>query len=152
MRCGRTGRSGGLRGSAAGTGYKPCDLGQALGRRTLELMAAVQELGFDIFTSEPLIEELRSVLGRAKLRKQMLAKALTISGVLGSYLEMTQVIEPDFVGRVTAVPDDDVVLGTAKAARADLIVSGDQNLLVLEQFEDMPIMTVAEALVWVERA
>ena len=48
-------------------------------------------------------------------------------------------------------PDDDAVLALARAAQADLIVSGDQGLLVLEQFEGVPIVTPREALTRIEK-
>jgi predicted nucleic acid-binding protein len=37
-------------------------------------------------------------------------------------------------------------LALALAARADLIVSGDQDLLTLERFEGIPIVAAREAL------
>jgi uncharacterized protein len=37
--------------------------------------------------------------------------------------------------------DDDVVLGTAIAGRADLIVTGDRDLLDLETYRDIPIVS-----------
>ncbi|MHB1199755.1 MAG: putative toxin-antitoxin system toxin component, PIN family [Polaromonas sp.] len=43
-------------------------------------------------------------------------------------------------------PDDDAVLACAKVAQANLIVSGDQDLLVLQAFEGIPIVTAAQAL------
>ena len=43
-------------------------------------------------------------------------------------------------------PDDDQVLACALAARADLIVSGDRDLLQLKHYHDIPIVTPAEAL------
>lgn len=43
-------------------------------------------------------------------------------------------------------PDDDAVLACAKAAQVDWIVSGDQDLLVLQRFEGIPIVTAAHAL------
>ena len=39
-----------------------------------------------------------------------------------------------------------MVLALALAASADLIVSGDNDLLVLEQFEGVPIVNTAQAL------
>ena len=38
-------------------------------------------------------------------------------------------------------PDDDKFLGCAKDAKALYIVSGDKDLLVLEKFEDVEIIT-----------
>jgi uncharacterized protein len=47
--------------------------------------------------------------------------------------------------------DDDVVLATAKAAKANLIVSGDRkHLLILKHFEGMPIVTAMQAVAMVE--
>jgi predicted nucleic acid-binding protein len=38
------------------------------------------------------------------------------------------------------------------AAQADLIVSGDQDLLVLKAFEGIPILTAVQALEWLHNA
>ena len=40
-------------------------------------------------------------------------------------------VRPVVTLRIAADPDDDVVIGTAQAGRADLIVSGDAHLLNL---------------------
>lgn len=42
--------------------------------------------------------------------------------------------------------DDDAVLACAIAAHADLIVSGDDDLLTLKAFQGIPITTAADAL------
>ncbi len=42
-------------------------------------------------------------------------------------------------------PDDDKVLALAIAAQADLIVSGDNDLLVLQPFKGIPILSPAQA-------
>ena len=38
-------------------------------------------------------------------------------------------------------PDDDWVLATAVAGEADVIVSGDKDLLILKRFQGIPIVT-----------
>jgi predicted nucleic acid-binding protein len=43
-------------------------------------------------------------------------------------------------------PDDDAVLALALATQADLIVSGDDDLLALGQFQGIPIVAPALAL------
>ncbi len=48
--------------------------------------------------------------------------------------------------RIAPDPDDDVVIGTALAANADLIVTGDAGLLSVEQYRDIRIVSVADAL------
>ncbi len=43
-------------------------------------------------------------------------------------------------------PDDDAVLATALAAQADLLVTGDKDLLVIESYQGIPIVTPADCL------
>ena len=58
-------------------------------------------------------------------------------------VSISELIEPNL--RFFAVPrdpDDNHILECAVAGRADLIVSGDQDLLSLHSFHDIPIRTV----------
>lgn len=48
--------------------------------------------------------------------------------------------------RIVADPDDDVVVGTALAARADLLVTGDRGLLDIGAYQGVRIVSVSEAL------
>ena len=43
-------------------------------------------------------------------------------------------------------PDDDVVLNTAYAGKADYIVTGDKHLLILNNFKKTKIVTVNQML------
>lgn len=56
------------------------------------------------------------------------------------------VVAPPLPQPVCRDPDDDAVLACALAAQADLIVSGDADLLVLKQFQNIRIITPAEAV------
>lgn len=47
--------------------------------------------------------------------------------------------------------DDDVVLATAVAAQANLIVTGDQDLLVLKSHAEIRIVSPREFLAWLDR-
>lgn len=42
--------------------------------------------------------------------------------------------------------DDDIILATARAARANAIVTGDRDLLVLKQFKGIPILNPRDCL------
>ncbi|MBP9914187.1 MAG: putative toxin-antitoxin system toxin component, PIN family [Opitutaceae bacterium] len=48
-------------------------------------------------------------------------------------------------------PDDDLVLATAIAAQAEVIVTGDQDLLVLRQHEGVRILTPRQFLEMLDR-
>lgn len=91
---------------------------------------------FDLFTSADLLKELESTL-RIKFRTNPDDLPL-----LAAYRERASVVKPAKLARaVCRDPDDDVVLATAKAAQADCILTGDRDLLVLERFEGIAILS-----------
>ena len=59
-------------------------------------------------------------------------------------------VEPAIVPRVVRDADDDQVIAAALAAQADLIVSGDDDLLAIGSYQGIRILTAAEALRRVE--
>jgi putative PIN family toxin of toxin-antitoxin system len=71
---------------------------------------------------------------------------LTLDELLTRYLNVAIVVEPTALPQIVRDPDDDHVLACALAARADLIVTGDSDLLTLLNYQDIPIVTPAEAL------
>jgi hypothetical protein len=56
------------------------------------------------------------------------------------------VVRPTPTPRIASDPDDDVVVGTALAAKADLLVTGDRPLLSVDKYQGVRIVGVAEAL------
>ena len=61
--------------------------------------------------------------------------------------QLAEAIEPPPLPRpVCRDCDDDEVLALAIAVKADPIASGDNDLLVLQQFNAIPILTPAQAL------
>lgn len=60
---------------------------------------------------------------------------------------MAEVIDPPPLAQpVCRDKDDDAVLALAMAAQADLVISGDDDLLSLISFEGIPILMPAQAL------
>ena len=55
-------------------------------------------------------------------------------------------MQPAAVPKVSRDPDDDHVLACAVSAKADRIVSGDNDLLTLKQHRGIAILTPAPAL------
>jgi putative PIN family toxin of toxin-antitoxin system len=111
------------------------------------LLQAAREKRVELFTSTPLIAELTDILGRRKFEKKISASALTIDQLVDRYAVLAALVRPTPIPRIAPYPDDDVVIGTALAARADLIVSGDKHLLDLgETYQGIRIATPAEAV------
>lgn len=61
--------------------------------------------------------------------------------ILTPLIKAMEIIEPVTQVEICRDPDDDKFLGCAKDACAFYIVSGDKDLLVLEHYEDIQIVT-----------
>lgn len=105
-----------------------------------------QHTQLQLYSSPVLLEELADVLTRPAATKRLTAIGRAASAVLADYPEAIEVAEPVELPRVVRDPDDDHVLACALAARADLIVTGDSDLLTLLNYRDIPIVTPADAL------
>lgn len=100
-----------------------------------------------LFSSPVLLEELAGVLTRTAITKQLALIKQSAQSVLVDYTAAVALVEPLTVPRIVhADPDDDHVLACALAARADLIVSGDNDLLTLGHYRDIPILLPSVAM------
>ena len=111
------------------------------------MLVALAEDKFAAHTSYALVFELTRKLLGSKLGVELLKRDISAQQLVMSYSALCEVVSPATLTQpICRDPDDDAVLACAKAAQADLIVSGDQNLLVLQAFEGIPIVTAAQAL------
>jgi putative PIN family toxin of toxin-antitoxin system len=98
-------------------------------------------------SSPALLAELADVIGRPKFDAIFKRSKTTREKSLAAVRQHTEVIDPPpLAAPVCRDPDDDELLALALAAQADLIISGDDDLLVLQVFQDIPILTPAMAL------
>jgi uncharacterized protein len=111
------------------------------------LVQALLDDRYTAYTSYTLISELTRKLLSTKLGHELLKRDISAEHLVQSYSALCEVISPAPLAlRTSRDPDDDQVLSCAKAAQADLLVTGDQDLLVLQQFEGVAIVSVAQAL------
>jgi len=100
-----------------------------------------------LYTSRGLLDELAATLAKKKLAKPVAATGLTAAQMLANYRRIaTLVTARQLTDQVSRDADDDKVLACAIAAKADLVVSGDDDLLCLKAFQGMPIVSPAEAV------
>jgi putative PIN family toxin of toxin-antitoxin system len=102
--------------------------------------------GLVLYSSSALLAELTDVASRPALAKRLNTIGKTAPQILTDYLEAIELVEPVGVPRVARDLEDDHVLACGLAAAAELIVSGDRDLLVLDAYERIPIVTPAAAL------
>ena len=117
-----------------------------------KLINAAETQRIKLACSTALLAELQGVLTRHKFAAQLHERGLSVADVFGGYAALVVRVAPAALPRVSRDPDDDHVLACALAARADLIVSGDKDLLVLQQFQDIPIVNAGQALARIEVA
>lgn len=100
-----------------------------------------------LYTSPLLLAELEEVLARNKFMQRIANAGSSPAHLIDGYLSLVQVVKPLAVEAVVARdPDDDHVLACALAAQADVIVSGDKDLLDLCAYRGIPILTAALAM------
>ena len=96
-----------------------------------------------LLTSLALIEEFKEVA----LRPRFGFTKEEIDDFIDALLEVSELVVP--VQRITGIcrdPDDERLLEAAVEGKADYIVSGDKDLLVLKSFRGVKIVTAAELL------
>jgi len=101
----------------------------------------------DLITAPRLLDELQRTL----VKKMQIESGLAgkIRAELESELEM---VEPEALPKaVCRDKDDDWVLAAALAGRAEIIVSGDKDLLMLKEFQGIKILSPRQFVEWMDR-
>ena len=101
-----------------------------------QLLEAALAGKLDLVTSQPLLAELETVLtGKFEFPTSMTAS------IRAELEALSEVVEPVPIERVTRTVADDVVLATAVAGAAEVIVTGDKELLGIGSYEAIPIQS-----------
>ncbi|MFM9912111.1 MAG: putative toxin-antitoxin system toxin component, PIN family [Methylophilaceae bacterium] len=110
------------------------------------LLQAARDKRVRLFTSTPLLSELTDILGRRKFEKKIATALLSIDEIVDRYAEMTTLVHPTLISGIAPDPDDDVVIGTALAAQADWVVTGDRPFLSIGAYQNVEVIEVSEAV------
>ncbi len=101
----------------------------------------------ELYTSPVLHEELEDVLSREKFAKRLEAAGVTLRELVDGYSALAMLIAAEPIEPVILRdPDDDAVLACAVAADCEVVVSGDDDLLDLNQYKEIRILTATELL------
>ena len=110
------------------------------------VLQRLREGHFTLLYTEGLLTELVDVLNRPRIRNKYYLSQEDIEIVLALILLRGEPVNP--TRRIDACrdPEDNMILEAAVSARANAIVSGDEDLLTLHPFEGIPIIRPAAFL------
>ena len=106
---------------------------------------------YRLLYSESLLAELVDVLHRPRIRNKYGMTPEDVATVLTLIDLRGELVMPQRRIAVCRHPKDNQALEAAIAGRADVIVSGDDDLLVLNPFEGIPIVVPADFLAMVDQ-
>ena len=87
------------------------------------------------------------MLSRPSLAGRLAVIGQSANAVLQDYVSAVQIVEAQPLPQpVCRDPDDDAVLALGVAAQAELIVSGDKDLLVRGRYDGIPVVTARAAI------
>jgi putative PIN family toxin of toxin-antitoxin system len=100
-----------------------------------------------LISSPSLLADLAEVIARAKFAAILARSSTNPERTLAELRRLAEIVDPPPLPTpISRDPDDDAVLALAVAAQADLIVSGDADLLVLGAHAGIPIVSPIDAL------
>lgn len=106
---------------------------------------------FDIVLSPKMRDEIDRALRRKKVQRFLEDPAGTLAWLYDLVILADMVPDTGRVRGVCRDPADDVVLSAAVEGRVAVIVTGDEDLLEMEYYDDIPIMTPRAFLNVLER-
>jgi uncharacterized protein len=112
------------------------------------LVDALLDGSATLCASAPVLAEFEEVIQRAKFRARLEQKGRSAQEIISRFRAAAQVVEGPSIPVPSTLrdPDDIHVLACAMGACADAIVTGDNDLLAMETFEGISILSVRQAL------
>lgn len=105
---------------------------------------------YALLTSHVMLEELDRVLQYPRLHRYYDAETrVRFVALVAALSEIVDV--PEAVPRICRDPDDDWIIACAVAGDADVIVSGDRDLLDLGQVGRIPVLSARQFLALLQR-
>ena len=117
-------------------------------RPPARLLNAILAVPGTLCLSTDIVIKLGNVLARPKFAGRLTAQGVTVSDIMLRFQRLSRRV---IAAEIAPPPDlrdpkDLIILAAAVGAKADAIVSGDGDLLVLHSFEGIPIVKVRAML------
>ena len=115
-----------------------------IGHQTQLVRRILTDVRFDVYVCSRLIEEIRDVASRDKIRKYVSESDLDdLLAIINAYCQFAT-IEAEVAPTAIRDPKDLYLLALADTIGADYIVSGDADLTDLGQYNQARIMKLAD--------
>ena len=102
-----------------------------------------------LISSPALLAELGEVIRRPKFQAILARSRTDPEQTLSELRRLAEIVDPrPLPAPVSRDPDDDAIFVLAVASHADLVISGDADLLVLGAYDGIPIVDPAAAIAW----
>lgn len=118
------------------------------GGKPRQIIQLGQQKQILIYSSQLLIKELELTLAYPKLQRRLDKLEITTEELLQEVFKIVTLIQPVSLPSIPELRDskDKIVLETAVSVPVNAIVSGDEDLLVMKKFQEIPIVTVKDFL------
>ena len=115
-----------------------------IGHQTQLVRRMLTDMRFDVYVSARLIEEIRDVATRDKIRKYVTQADIDdLLSIINAFCQFA-IISTEAPAAAIRDPKDLYLLSLAETIGADYIVSGDADLTDLGQFHQTRIMKLAD--------
>ncbi len=107
-----------------------------------EILKLAEKGIITIASASPLLEELLGVLTRRKFQQHIERTSTELEAIRKHVAELVRLypVDPEKISVITRDRSDNMFLACALSADADYIISGDDHLLSLASFQDIPIV------------
>lgn len=116
------------------------------GGNPLKIISLMKANRFDVYATPKIIEEYHEVYERLEVKTGRKANRFSFENILSDL----KIIADDKVHSLSRDKDDDKFINCALNCKALYIVSGDNDLLVLKEIEDVKIVTCSQFLKLIE--
>ena len=121
--------------------------GFLFGGLPLKVLDAGRSEIIELCTSQALLDEFGEVIERPHFDRKFAETGISRRRMVSDYAEISTVItSPKLRKQISRDPDDDEVIACAIAADCEFIVTGDNDLLVLKEYQGVTIVTAADFL------
>ena len=113
------------------------------GGKPRKILTLAEDHNLTLITSTSILQEIDRTLRKDKLQNRLNSLAKSADDLMAMVIENSQIYETITLPDIPNLRDqnDKIILAAALTAQANIIITGDNDLLILKDFQDIPIMT-----------